>query len=192
MKKPTIVFYPNEAKKSAKTQLIPIYMRVSAQGRKTEARLDVCIKPIEIQYWNKFTQRLDFPNNNVNVILEKIAERFLKTSLVEEENFLNMLPEEVKVDKTVILTPQNGDTDPPQGFNAKNKWRLTILPFFSQCFTFQFDLVRRMYQPVQDSISNGTFTHYIEPACRWQLTGNNEGQKTSDLGSWHIPGHKRV
>ena len=35
------------------------------------------------------------------------------------------------LDISVMLTPHFGHTDPPVGFDSKNKIALTILPFFS-------------------------------------------------------------
>jgi hypothetical protein len=37
----------------------------------------------------------------------------------------------IQLDISVMLTPHFGHTDPPVGFDSKNKIALTILPFFS-------------------------------------------------------------
>jgi len=43
MASPTIVFYPNHGKKSRRTNLIPIYLRIRNGKSKTEVKLDVSI-----------------------------------------------------------------------------------------------------------------------------------------------------
>ena len=96
MKKPTIVFYPNEAKKSSKNHLIPIYLRISAHCMKTEARLDVSVNQVDLEYWNRYTQRLDILNNKVNQRLETIQSEFVKLSYLYEEKFTQLTVFQIK------------------------------------------------------------------------------------------------
>jgi len=107
MKKPTIVFYPNEAKKSSKNHLIPIYLRISAHGMKTEARLDVSVNQVDLEYWNRYTQRLDTLNNKVNQRLETIQSEFVKLSYLYEEKFTQLTVFQIKehILPKMVITP---------------------------------------------------------------------------------------
>jgi hypothetical protein len=44
--RPTIIFYPNETKKSKKNGKIPLYMRVLFNGQKAEARPKRICRPM--------------------------------------------------------------------------------------------------------------------------------------------------
>ena len=81
-----MMFYPNLSKKSAKTMLVPIYLRLSkSHHNKVEARLDVAIGDDDVKHWNCITQRLDISQNRINFRLEEIQNEYdsLKYNLVE-------------------------------------------------------------------------------------------------------------
>jgi actin-related protein len=56
MKEAKILFFPNVAKKSLKTNLIPIYLRVSRNGVKAESNLNVAIEEKELRNWDEVNQ----------------------------------------------------------------------------------------------------------------------------------------
>jgi len=47
--RPTIIFYPNKAKKSKKNGKHPLYMRVLFNDQKTEARLAAELTDLEVE-----------------------------------------------------------------------------------------------------------------------------------------------
>jgi integrase len=97
MKKVKLLFYPNKVKRSAKTMLVPIYLRLSkSQHNKVEARLDVSISVNDVKHWNYVTQRLDIPNNSVNLRLEEIQDEYDSLKYKHKESYLNFSPLEVK------------------------------------------------------------------------------------------------
>jgi len=106
MKKAKITFYPNELKKSKKTGLIPIYLRISKGNSKNETRLDATITDKELKFWNKMTQRLDIANNDVNYRLEKITEDFKGLKFIFKENYQHFNIYEIK---EKLLNPNNNE-----------------------------------------------------------------------------------
>ena len=96
MKKLSVVFYPNFAKKSSKNNLIPIYMRISKNGSKTEARLDASIQEEDCRFWNEITQRIDKKNNDVNKKLEEIINEFEGLPYIYKEGYKSFTPKDVK------------------------------------------------------------------------------------------------
>lgn len=96
MKACKIAFYPNVAKKSSKTNLIPVFMRVSKNSFKTEARLDVSLKEEELKYWNIITQRLDVPNSVINRRLEEIVQEYDGLKFLYKNDFFSFTPNDIK------------------------------------------------------------------------------------------------
>ncbi len=76
MMKTTILFYPNERKKSKRSNAIPIYLRLLHNGEKSEKRLNVEIKESDLCLWGKGIGRLNKKNNHVNDYLNNIEAEF--------------------------------------------------------------------------------------------------------------------
>lgn len=72
----TISFYPNESKKSRKSNLIPIYLRVLHQQTKREKRLNISIKENELANWNYQIGQLNAKSSSVNSYILKIQDEF--------------------------------------------------------------------------------------------------------------------
>ena len=83
----TITFYPNDRKQSKTTMQVPIYLRVRKERRKTEARTDWSISPLERENWNKNMQRVDLKNCTANDYLNKIEEKFNALRIFKSEEF---------------------------------------------------------------------------------------------------------
>jgi site-specific recombinase XerD len=73
--KATIKFFPNEAKKSAKTGKTPLYFRVITNGDKAEARIGD-IRPDELAKWEPFTMRFADNQSPLNRLITLIQTRF--------------------------------------------------------------------------------------------------------------------
>jgi len=74
--KTTILFYPNERKKSKRNNAIPIYLRLLHNGKKCEKRLNVEIKENDLCFWSKEIGRLNKKSNHVNDYLNNIEAEF--------------------------------------------------------------------------------------------------------------------
>src|SRR5258705_6185801 len=83
MMKTSILFFPNEAKKSKRTAKLPLYMRICFMGRKAEARLNFEITQTELLKWDPFTMRLQERNSPVNHYLNRIEQKFQEFVILE-------------------------------------------------------------------------------------------------------------
>ncbi len=72
----SINFFPNVSKMNQRTHLLPIYMRVTFQRRKTECRLNVVIHEKDVPKWDPITQRMQERNSAVNHFLNRLDEKF--------------------------------------------------------------------------------------------------------------------
>src|ERR1700704_1778178 len=61
MKKVSILYFPNYKKKSKKTNLTPIYIRIGGNivSKKTEANIDIYLNDKELSLWNPIVMRVD-------------------------------------------------------------------------------------------------------------------------------------
>jgi len=96
MPKPIIVFFPKIEKKSKKSNLIPLIVRIRNGKQKTEATLDVQLDPNDLVFWNPITQRLDKPQNRINTVIESVAYEFSSLPFIERERFNYMTPQQIK------------------------------------------------------------------------------------------------
>lgn len=71
----TLIFYPNQSKKSPKTGNTPIYLRVISNG-KAECRLNAELSDHELARWNPIQMRLEERNSYVNDLLDSIHVEF--------------------------------------------------------------------------------------------------------------------
>jgi site-specific recombinase XerD len=74
--KASIVFFPNEPKKSVKTAKTPVYMRICYQRTKTETRLNIELGALEIMKWDPVTMRIMEKNSPVNHHLNRLEQKF--------------------------------------------------------------------------------------------------------------------
>ncbi|MEI8074991.1 MAG: phage integrase SAM-like domain-containing protein, partial [Bacteroidota bacterium] len=83
MKKMTIGFHPMEHKKNPITKMTPLYIRLLSNGRKTEARLpkEYDLSDYDLKKWNKFQQRIDAKESDINDFLNSITIRKKKLDL---------------------------------------------------------------------------------------------------------------
>jgi hypothetical protein len=70
--KATVVFYPHQQKKGTRNDCIPVYMRITYQRQKTEARLFVEIPDSKLSLWDPITMRLLERNSPVNHYLNRL------------------------------------------------------------------------------------------------------------------------
>ena len=70
------MFYPNTAKASAKTGKVPVYVRVTLNRTKAEARLNIEIPRTDVIKWNGRTMRFDDREMTANVLLNTIDKKF--------------------------------------------------------------------------------------------------------------------
>ena len=74
--KASIIFFPNESKRSHRTGKIPLYLRVCFKGSKSESRLNAEITDTELLKWNSMTMRLAERNSAVNHQLNRLYQKF--------------------------------------------------------------------------------------------------------------------
>jgi len=96
MSKTTIKFYPNDRKRSSKTQKTPVYMIVTKDGVKTESRLDWELTAEERELWNWTMERVDFKETYTNTFLQKIELRFTKLKLSDTLEINDMSAHQIK------------------------------------------------------------------------------------------------
>lgn len=88
--KVSLVFFLHEEKKAKRSQAIPVYMRVRADGKKAEGRLDhafVLLK--EMSLWDEGTMRLRANNHKVNKIINDIQSDFDDFITLNRKNLRN-------------------------------------------------------------------------------------------------------
>jgi integrase/recombinase XerD len=76
MKTTQIKFYPNLDRKSSKSNQVPIYMRITKNGKKAESKLNFSLKEEELKLWNSQFQRMTLKNSVVNRHLDSIKSKF--------------------------------------------------------------------------------------------------------------------
>ncbi len=74
--KASVIFFPNEAKKSSQTAGIPLYLRVCFKRKKVESRLNFELKENDLLKWDSITMRLQERNAAVNHYLNRIESKF--------------------------------------------------------------------------------------------------------------------
>lgn len=74
--KASIIFFPNEAKKSKRTGRIPVYMRICFRTAKAEGRLNAEIAEKDLLKWDPRTMRLVERNSQVNHQLNRLDQKF--------------------------------------------------------------------------------------------------------------------
>lgn len=85
-------------------------MRISKNGSKTEARLDVSVQEEDCRFWNGITQRLDKKNNDVNKKLEEIIHEFEGLPYIYKEGYKSFTPKDVKEKILKLEQTDNVDT----------------------------------------------------------------------------------
>ena len=101
MKKMTIGFHPMEHKKNSITKMTPLYIRLLSNGKKIEARLpkEYDLTDYDLKKWNKFQQRIDSKDSDINDYLNSISIRkkkldidsLLMDSFFTEKDYINKL-----------------------------------------------------------------------------------------------------
>ncbi|MCC6448840.1 MAG: site-specific integrase [Chitinophagaceae bacterium] len=96
MAKATIQFYPKPDRINKRTGLIPIYMRVLINRKKSESRLSVDISQVELQNWDNKYMRVASNDNNINRMLNKYQLKF-DDFLFQRADLINETrPEEIR------------------------------------------------------------------------------------------------
>ena len=96
MGKVKIVFYPNEGKRSSKTNQVPVYLRISKDKQKIERKLDVYLTDDELLRWNPISQRLEIKDTIKNKVINDIAYEFSGLEYTVRERFKDLSLHEVK------------------------------------------------------------------------------------------------
>jgi len=107
--KTTIIFYPNELKKSKRTERIPLYLRIFFKGKKMESRLNFEIAESELSKWDPFTMRMQERNSAVNHYLNRIEQKFQDFRIMEATTLNEHSAETIRnvilgLDKKTALT----------------------------------------------------------------------------------------
>ena len=76
MAKISVVFYPNDAKKSKQTNRTPLYLRIRKNRQKCEVRLDWDLSAQDRKLWNETFQRVELKDSKTNAYLDRIEEKF--------------------------------------------------------------------------------------------------------------------
>lgn len=90
MTKLSYSFFPNTAKKSAKSTKTPVYVRVILKGKKAESRLNLELDDREVKYWLPDMMRVGLPKCIANDHLDSINTEF-KKFLALNDHQLNKL-----------------------------------------------------------------------------------------------------
>lgn len=90
MSKLSFSFFPNIAKRTAKTNDTPVYVRVMLRGKKAESRLNLELNEREVKCWNPRLMRVDLPKSIANDHLDSISTEF-KKFLAVNDHLINSL-----------------------------------------------------------------------------------------------------
>jgi hypothetical protein len=82
--KVSVVFYPNKSKRNVATGKTPMYLRITFNGTKAEARINADVSDKDIANWNPFTMRFNDRNFDVNHQLNNIDQEFRKFLMLNE------------------------------------------------------------------------------------------------------------
>ncbi|WP_276501213.1 tyrosine-type recombinase/integrase [Terrimonas pollutisoli] len=94
--KATVTFFPNTTKKSKKNGKVPMYMRISYKGLKTESRLNVELTQDEIRKWDPFTMRFSERNFPANHILNRLDQKFTDFLILNSTELSRYNPVDIK------------------------------------------------------------------------------------------------
>ena len=94
--KVALVFYPNLAKKDSGKNLIPVYMRIYYNRRKSEARLNIELNETDTSRWDPVTMRLQERNSAINHALNRLEQKFSDFILAHQADLPRYLPETIK------------------------------------------------------------------------------------------------
>lgn len=95
--KVSLWFYPNEQKKSTKTEKLPLYVRVILNGKKSEGRLyhaEITLK--EKALWDGRTMRLSDPKHHANKLINAVQKEFDDFILINRKNLTNYSPNAIR------------------------------------------------------------------------------------------------
>ncbi|RYZ28800.1 MAG: hypothetical protein EOO10_08335 [Chitinophagaceae bacterium] len=86
--KTSLWFYPNKQKKSRKSGLTPIYVRILLHGKKAEGRLyDTELSDRDLHLWDAGTMRLRAKNHKTNKIINDVQADFDDFCVTNRKNF---------------------------------------------------------------------------------------------------------
>src|SRR5205809_1037159 len=86
MKKTTLVFYPNQSKKSIKNGRIPFYLRLLHNGGKAETRLNFDVDEADIKLWNPMTSLMNEKDSIINRRINALKVKFEKFEILHNFN----------------------------------------------------------------------------------------------------------
>jgi site-specific recombinase XerD len=87
--KTSIVFYPNELKKSQKTGKTPVYLRICMRGKKSETRLNAELNEEQVLKWDPITMRVAERGSQVNQQLNRLEQKFQEFITLNVTNLPN-------------------------------------------------------------------------------------------------------
>ena len=98
MKKVSILYFANRSKKSTRTNLTPIYLRIGGNipGGKTEASLDIYLNDKEVNQWNPILMRVDLPDCHANKLLNKLDIKMEELKVKYYPDFNQLSPIQIK------------------------------------------------------------------------------------------------
>jgi integrase len=98
MKKVSILYFANSAKKSTRTGLTPIYLRIGGNipGGKTEANLDIYLTDKEVSQWNPILMRVDLADCHANKLLNKLDIKIEELKVKYYPDFSQLSPVQIK------------------------------------------------------------------------------------------------
>lgn len=113
----SISFFPNVAKRNARSERIPIYLRVLHNGQKAEARLNEDISIKDLPKWNPVIMRLDARDAALNSKLNSISKAFDDFKIINGTKLHLFNARHVRD----LLTGSSA-TDDPQFYNYVNSY----------------------------------------------------------------------
>lgn len=107
MRKVTLLFFPNKLKQNAKSQKIPIYLRIVFDRRKTETRLNCELTFEQLSKWNSLIMRLEEKSNYINSYLSSLEQKLEKLYILNDYNLNNYSSNSIKEYLLGCCTKQN-------------------------------------------------------------------------------------
>ncbi len=105
MSKLSITFFPNAAKRAAKSETTPVYVRVAHKNKKAECRLNLELNDWETKNWHPGLMRVDSPKCTANDFLNAIDIEFKKFVSVNALEINNMNAQQIR---DVVLKRDQG------------------------------------------------------------------------------------
>lgn len=96
MSKTGLKFYPEDRKKNEISGNTPIYVRITRDGQKAEARLQCDLSPQDRINWNHKIGRINIKDSYVNSYLNTIEEAFMRFNIIHSTELYKYSAKEIR------------------------------------------------------------------------------------------------